>query len=188
MDIHIVIHILLDYFHDMPQWSIARLLNRATKYIVDTIPIDNTFWGRRSFIMCFVCNICNKHMNTCSMLNYMSMDNTCMFHITHCPTWQCKMTAIHSMLAHCASYHIYMLSKPFQDTNDVIVPRSDGSHTPGKCHNNRLYLFDNKLCVFTFWRNRGYEYTKLVPLEHYTDNTPHIMFKCLDPILTLEKK
>ena len=178
MDLYLVVRILVDYNRDIFQWSSARCLNRDCKHIVDTTKYDNDCWGRRSFIQPHFCEVCECQSQTCGMLNYWSADFTSMLHITFCQDWQCKISAIRSMLSHCKSNGLYRLRAPFQLPSNVIIPRSDGSQTIGYC--KTFYLFwRDKWLVYTYWTDVGQVYSKLVPLTHYTQTAPKLIFDTL---------
>lgn len=175
MDIHLVVRLLLDYHRDIFQWSSARCLNKQCKHIVDTKKYDNGCWGRRSFIRPYFCEVCECQSQTCGMLNYWSADFISMLHITFCQDWQCKISAIRSMLSHCKTNNLYRLRAPFQPRSDVLIPRSDGSQTIGKCNTKYLFWRD-KWLVYTHWTDGGEDYSKLVPLTYYTQAAPKLIF------------
>ena len=74
------------------------------------------------------------------------------------------------MRAHCASMDMYFLKTPFQESDEVCIPRSDGSVTQGKCINYAVVKRDNILYVHTYWISEKMHYNKLVPLSYYTND------------------
>ena len=176
MEIHIILSILLDYCTSIKQWSTARCLNRISKEIVDSKKYDTTCWGRRTFISTVECEICRHKFPTVGAINYFSGDFISMLHITHCSHWFCKISAIRSMLEHCKQNNICRLREPFQNSNNVDIPRSNGSVSKGFC--NTEYLIKRDKClVYTYWNDESYQYTKLIPLTHYTSNEPKLLFE-----------
>lgn len=175
MDLHVVTRILLHYYRNVQQWSLARCLNSQCKHIVDHLKYDADCWGRRTFIRPHFCEICECSSETCGSINYRAADFVSVFHITHCQDWQCKISAIRSMLNHCKTNNLYPLREPFQESEDIIIPRSDGSETLGRC--NPYYLcWRDKWLVYTYWNDENEYYTKLVPLSHYTQTSPKFIF------------
>ncbi len=176
MDIHIIVSILLDYYTDMRQWSTARCLSHKCREIVSAQTYDKSCWGKRSFIQPHVCDVCERRNSNCGMINYWSPNFSCMYHIVCCPVWQCKMSAIFSMLTYLQSNRVYMLLKPFRETLKISVPRSDGSTTQGFCKTRHLVQQNGEWCVYTYWVDEAnVEWNKLVPLSHYTKDPPQIL-------------
>jgi len=173
----VILRILLDYYTDIRQWSTARVLSRECKQMVDTQPYNTHCWGRRSFIQPHICGICEKTSTRCTTVNYWSANFTSMLHIVCCPEWSCKMSAVHSALCHGKSNHMYTLRKPFRETRKILIPRSDGSTTQGFCKTRYLFRRNGEWCVYTYWvDDANEEWSKLVPLAHYTKDPPPILF------------
>ena len=176
MEIHIIMSILLDYYTTVKQWSVTRCLNRRFKLLIDTKKYDISCWGRRTFISMVSCDICERRFSTVCAINYLSGDFTSMLHITHCSHWFCKISAIQSMIEHCKQNNIYRLKKPFQNSINVDIPRSNGSVSKGFC-NTEYIIKRDKWFVYTYWNDETEQYTKLIPLDHYTSNTPKLLFE-----------
>ena len=170
MEVHVIVSILLDYYCTIQNWSKSRCLNKHIKHIIDTKKYDKEAFGRRTFIKITQCSICEKNAQEqeLDMLNYNQFEKVC--HIVHCRHWHCRMSAVYSMLGHCASINMYILRQPFQKSNSVGIPRTDGSITQGKCVNNAVVKRNDEYYVYTYWYDeKGDNYTKLIPLKHYTD-------------------
>jgi len=172
MELHIIVAILLDYNSTIKDWSKSRCLNKEIKNIIDTKKYDKEAFGRHAFIQTNQCSICEKlaQPEDFDWLNYHQFDRTRIYHIVHCRHWHCHVSAVYSMLGHCASINMYILRQPFQNHKEVSIPRSDGSITHGKCVNTAVVKRDGKNYVYTYWYDdNGNHFTKLIPLKHYTD-------------------
>jgi len=169
MEIHIIISILLDYHGTIKEWSVGRCLNKNVKHIIDSKKYNKEAFGKRTFIQTNQCSICNKNAQPpeFDMLNYKHFEMA--YHIVHCRHWQCRMSAVYSMIGHYASRNMYILRQPFQKSNKVNIPRTDGSETRGKCINNTVLKINNKYYIYTYWHDEnGEHYNKLVPFKYYT--------------------
>jgi len=179
MDLHVIVEILLTYFPDqsIKIWSKTRILNTAIKKIVDNQKYNRDVWGRSSFIHTSFCEMCEKKNPKIKMLIYPADDKGSARIISHCDNWMCNVSAILSMIDHYKNDNIYLLKKPFQKSTNVIIPRSDGSENEGHCKNNCVVKRKNKWYIFTHWYEDEFKFTKLIPLEHYTEKSPEIMFE-----------
>lgn len=173
MEPHIVVTILLDYNNStIKDWTTGRCLNKQIKDIIDTKQYEKEAYGRRTFLKINQCSICEKmaRAEDFEMLNYNQFDRLHTYHIVHCRHWRCHVSAVYSMLDHCASINMYILRQPFQNHKEVSIPRSDGSITQGECVNTAVIKRNGKNYVYTYWYDdNGDHFTKLIPLKHYTD-------------------
>lgn len=176
IDIHIVLNIVLNYDHDPNQWAKARVLSLHTKTLVDGKAYDKGCFGRSSFLKVDWCTICQKKCPDCVWLRYTVGDTYSFRYIVHCPTWHCRMSALYSMINDYKSSGILLLRVPWQKSKNVNIPRSDGSVTQGRCHNDRVYLRNEQYYICTVWEEDGEQWSKLVPLTHYTDVKPKLLF------------
>ena len=172
MEAHLITFIVLDYGGTIKDWATSRVLSKEIKQIVDTKHYVNDAWGCRAFIRVNQCTICKKsaRVGDFDFKNYNYFEPTNHFHIVHCRHWHCHMSAVYSMRAHCASMDMYFLKKPFQESVDVPIPRSDGSITQGKCINYAVIKRGDKFYVYTFWFSADSRYNKLVPLSYYSND------------------
>ena len=174
MEIHVAISILLDYSNEFAQWKIARLLNRTAKCIVDTKKYEKECYGRSTFLRTEWCSICEKTNPKVMWLRYDELGRTS--YITHCPTWFCSVSAVHSMIAHCRDNERVLLRVPWQKSIRVVIPRSDGSESHGHCKINHLVIRPTGYYVETEWQEEnGKMCAKLVPLTYYSAFKPKIM-------------
>ena len=116
-----------------------------------------------------------RKKNDVNWLNYSVNVSSGSRYITHCDTWHCRISAIKSMLLDCKQNDIYILRNHWQKSKDVIIPRSDGTTSSGKCQRNYVRLLSHTYCVCVKWCEDGESFTKLVPLKHYTDTPPSIL-------------
>ena len=175
MDLHVVLNTVLNYDHNPAQWAKARLLSRRAKTLVDGKAYDKGCLGRSSFFKEEWCSICQKTCIGCVLLRYIADEHPCRF-ITHCPTWQCRMSALYSMIEDYKSCGVFLLRVPWQTSNKVKIPRSSGSITDGYCQKNCIYLRNGQYYVHTKWEMDGESFVKLVPLTQYTEEKPKFIF------------
>ena len=181
IEIHLVVKILLEYNQEqtIKCWATTRTLNSMCKNIVDNQKYDRGIWGRRTFISTCICDICNKR-GSCpnKMLVYNNDDVVNRRIISHCSNWLCRMSALYSMVQHYKCDNVYLLRKPLIDV-EIIIPRSDGSETKGHCKNTCLVKRDDGWYVICRWFNTNTTetFSKLVPLKHYTQKPPKIIFE-----------
>lgn len=166
MEIHVAVNILLVYSTDFEQWKAARLLNRMAKDIVNAKKYEKGCYGRSTFIRTEWCSICEKHNSKAKWHRYDELGRTSF--ITHCPTWFCRVSALHSMLAHCRDNNRVLLRVPWKKNKEVIIPRSDGSESHGYCKINSLVVRPKGYYVETEWEENGDILTKLIPLTYYS--------------------
>ena len=173
MEPHLIINILLNYNEcTIKDWATGRCLNKQIKNIIDTKNYEKEIYGVRTFLKLNECAICHKtaHKDNFNSLIYNQFDRANNYIIIHCPHWHCHVSAIYSMLSHCASINMYILRQPFQNHKEVSIPRSDGSITNGNCVNTAVIKRGNEYYVYTYWYDENHDrYTKLIPLKHYTD-------------------
>ena len=179
MDNHVILNILLNYYTDMENWYNTRLLNKSFKKLVDEQKYKKNIYGRRTFIMPNFCEICEKIKSNVKMQIYRSDNIAQKRIITHCPNWFCNISSLYSMINHYKVENIYLLREPFQPKKKIIIPRSDGSETIGICKKNCLLKKDDKWFIFTSWYDEMETYTKVIPLSHYTNDFPKIIFEFL---------
>ena len=172
MEAHLITLIVLEYGGTIQDWTTSRVLNKEIKHIVDTKRYNKDAWGIRSFIQVNKCTVCKKmgRVGDFDIKNYNYFEPGNNFHIVHCRHWHCHMSAVFSMREHCASMNMYFLKKPFQESDQVVIPRSNGSMTLGKCVNYAVIKRNNIFYVYTYWFSEDNRYNKLVPLSHYTNN------------------
>ena len=179
IETHLVVKILLEYNQNqtIKCWAITRTLNRMCKNIVDNQKYDKGIWGRRRWISTSVCDICDKK-GSCpnEMLMYNIDDITNRRIISHCNNWMCRMSALYSMIQHYKGEGVYLLRKPLIDV-EIIIPRSDGSETKGHCKNKCLVKRNDDWYVICKWFENNEGFSKLVPLKHYTQDLPKIIFE-----------
>lgn len=169
--IHIIVDIILS-FTELKQWVTARTLNREALLSVKQRKYLDDCWGRATFHHMYQCAICNKHQTTLKWLAYPA-DGPRRRFIGHCDTWYCHISAIKSMLSDYEQSNISILRKPWRDTNQVAIPRSDGTTSSGKAKLNFLVVKNGGTrYVHVEWEQNGENYTKIVPLDHYTQTEP----------------
>ena len=166
MEIHVAVNILLDYSNDFARWTAARLLNREAKCIVDAKKYKKECYGRSTFLRTEWCSICDKPNSKAKWQRYDEVGRTSF--ITHCPTWFCRVSALHSMIAHCRVNERVLLRVPWKKNTQVIIPRSDGSESYGHCKVNSLVVRTKGYYVETEWyEDDGQTSVKLIPLTYY---------------------
>lgn len=179
VDIHVVVAIVLYYHKEVSQWSCCRALCTKTKDIVDNWSYDRTCFGRSSFFRQNFCMICQRQCLDCYWLPYIA-DNIPPRMITHCRSWQCRISALLSMIEDYRSKGVYLLRSPLNiPAGPIDIPRTSGHITIGYYHKTAVVKRHKVLYVSAFWRDDDMEYTKLVPLTQYTVETPKIMFESI---------
>jgi hypothetical protein len=168
--IHFIVDIILAY-PELEQWKTARTLNSTSKNLVSNQKYD-WCWGRSSMLVQNVCSICEKRNENLQWLRYPA-DYVCnMRYIGHCNGWRCTISAIKSMLMDYESNNIFLLRAPWQATQQVIIPRSDGTTSSGTAKTNCVRKKNQSLDVHVDWIQNDLSFCKLVPLEYYTDVSP----------------
>lgn len=172
MDEHTIVRILLEYYtNNFKLWQVARLINKEITSIVNAKPYDKACYGRSTFIRTEWCSICQKNNPKAQWIRYHLQRTK---YITHCPTWSCRVSALHSMIAHCRDHEQVLLRVPWKKTKEVVIPRSNGSESYGSCKINSLVKKPSGFYVETEWED-GERFVKLIPLNHYTTVEPKIM-------------
>lgn len=180
MDVHLYLSILLNYYSDFDRWSTARLLCKESKAKVDGMQMTNDTVGARIMIATNVCMVCDKRTSDPSWIGYpcdepfVSGKNRRF--IVCCKTWQCRVSAVCSLLSDCENDNIFLLKSPLSFGEKITVPRSDGSVTEGASYNSHSVVKkDGRWFVFVFWFQDDGPYYKVVPLSHYTSDEPSVM-------------
>lgn len=179
MDNHIIIKILLEYHQMFCQWKTARILNKSFKTIVDNLKYDKECVGRQSLFYINLCSICEKKYHDINWLHYPAEKNGRHRMITHCHRWRCRLSVLYSMIEDYKSDNIYLLRDPWTDIEECKIPRSNGSITLGKCKTNYVVWIEKRQAyyVYTWWVEDSEDYEKLVPLKHFTPDSPKIIFQ-----------
>lgn len=173
MDIHVVVSIFLDYLGTLPAWGTARLLSHEAHDIVATKPYELDLSGARSFIATHTCMVCGRYVENARWFTYKYIPPDRKRYIVSCRHYHCQVSSIYSMFADLASMHVHVLKRPFQPSNNIVVPRSDGSETPAQCVTRALLCIGGVYHVMTFWGSvGGHHYDKNVPWSHYCDHAP----------------
>ena len=168
---HLIVNIILAYT-ELEQWKTARTLNSTSKEIVSNQKYDDGCWGRRTMIIQNRCHICEKKNENLKWLRYPVDDVIRQRWIGHCNTWHCTISAIKSMLSDYATDNIVILRTPWLPSNKVTIPRSDGSTSSGTAKTNCVRHMNQNTYVHVDWIQNDERFSKLVPLEHYTDAQP----------------
>lgn len=167
IDMHLKLILMLSYYTDFGQWKVARLLNRHAKSIVDSKPYIKERYGRSTFIRTEWCCTCEKSNPNVAWLRYDELGRP--NYITHCRTWFCRVSSLHSMIEDCRDHGRVLLRVPWKTDPIVTIPRSDGTHSHGHCKINSLVVKNDKYYVETEWSDLdGQSFAKLVPLEYYS--------------------
>jgi len=175
MEIHIIVSILLDYGSQLENWTSTRLLCTQAKEIVSKKKYDDGCFGARSMIRTQWCMICQKTSPEAAWLTY-SLDNlTDRRYITHCPTWQCRISALRSMIADYKCNDNVLLRKPWRKETQCEIPRSRGGLSHGKCKLDGLWFKNGQYYVLTKWDENNETFVKSIPLTYYTNDTPKII-------------
>jgi len=176
MDIHIAVSIQLDYLGTLPAWSTVRLLSREARDIVATKPYELDLAGAQSFIATHTCMVCDRHVENPRWFTYKYLPPPRQCYIVSCHHYHCQVSSIYSMVADLASMNVHVLKRPFQPSNNIVVPRSDGSETPAQCVTSALLCIRGAYHVMTYWGDlEGYRYDKNVPWSHYRDHAPELV-------------
>ena len=169
LPIHVCVDICLQNA-DLTSWTTTRVLCREA--LRETTSLTSvmcaTVYGRAALLLEGWCTICEDNCVNPRWQRYQL--NKRFHYIPHCRTWQCQVSALKSMIAHCRVLNRVLLRTPWGD-NQLSVPRSDGSETAGHCDPTVLVRRAEKYYVETWWDNLS----KLVPLTYYTTTVPKIM-------------
>ena len=181
MDPHVVIRICLRYDSTIGAWSRTRVLNRNFRHLVDTLPdYDKECIGRATYIpINGYCEVCGRTTSNFSILNYWSPSFGSVLHLPHCNTWQCKLSAIFSMVQYYRQHRMYKLIRPFQDSQEVLIPRSNGSQTHGLAQTEYVFKRNGQWFVYAYWFVNSDLFYKIVPLDTYSNKTPRVLFPLL---------
>tara|TARA_B100001559_G_C16484560_1_gene615383 strand:+ start:1653 stop:2198 length:546 start_codon:yes stop_codon:yes gene_type:complete len=172
---HIPLHLIVDIvlaYTELEQWKTARTLNSTSKEIVSNQKYDDGCWGRRTMIIQNSCHVCSKKNKNLKWLRYPADDVIRQRWIGHCNTWYCTISAIKSMLSDYATENIFILRTPWLPSNNVNIPRSDGSTSSGTAKTDCVRHMNKKTYVHVDWIQNGEIFSKLVPLGHYTNDQP----------------
>lgn len=179
METHIIVDLFLEYLGSLHDWSVARTLCRETRDIVRAKPYEYTLFGHRSFIQTNVCMCCDKRVEKPRWFTYKAMPLADVRFTVTCHHYHCQVSALFSMIRDLWNSKIRVLKQPFQDTREIQIPRSDGSHTSGRAIIHGLAIIRRKPYVMTQW-NVGSEYfSKAVPWSHYSQSEPEFIFNDL---------
>lgn len=179
MDVHIYVAIVLNYYCDFDRWTSARLLCKESKALVDNLETIYDHGGARTMIRVDMCMCCNR-ISDVEWIPF-PCDNprisgTNRRYIVCCKRWQCRVSALCSMLSDCEQNNIFLLRRPLMFGENINIPRSDGSVTEGGEYNpNYVVKRDGKCFLNVFWLMDDDVYHKIVPLSYYSQMKPPII-------------
>lgn len=179
METHIIVELFLDYLGTLHDWSVARTLCRETREIIRAKPYEYTLFGRRSFIRQNVCMCCQKKVGKPRWLTYKAAPPNDARYTVTCHHYHCRVSALFSMIRDMWDCKIRVLKSPFQDTVDIQIPRSDGSHTAGRAIVHGVAIIRNKPYVMTYWNVGPQYFSKAIPWSHFFQTEPEFIFSDL---------
>ena len=137
---------------------------------------DKECIGRATYILVNgYCEVCGRTTSNFSILNYWSPSFGSVLHLPHCNTWQCKLSAVFSMVQYYRQHRMYKLIRPFQDSQEVLIPRSNGSQTHGLAQTEYVFKRNGQWFVYAYWFVNSDLFYKIVPLDTYSNKTPRVL-------------
>lgn len=178
MESHLIVDILLKYLGSLRHWCTARVLCRHTHDIVEQMHYDYDLGGSRSMIDTHRCMNCSKYIENPRWIIYKTLPPAYRLYTVVCHHYYCQVSALFSMLKYMQSMNIAVLSTPFQETQDIDIPRSNGNITRGIANIYGLVYINGTPYIMTRWMDGlRCDFSKNIPWSHYFEHSPNIIFK-----------
>ncbi len=176
METHIIVGLFLDYLGTLSDWSVARALCRETRDIVRDKPYEYDLIGQRTFIRQNLCMCCEKVVDNPRWITYKAVPPMRRHYTVTCQHYHCQVSALFSMIRDVWQSKIRVLKTPFQETYEIQIPRSDGSHTSGCANVHGVVIIRGKPHVMAQWHAGREYFSKAIPWSHYFQREPEFIF------------